>query len=429
MTKAICSVMALLAIAMASENSPQVARRPRALRPTAGSIPEYPTGTTLMMVSPHSRNDPSPQYGQANYGSNQATGKISSAVGKGTLGSKVAAYFDGQGVWQRYEINALPSFVDVRTTSTAASIFKAAETSAGPSTAQCGEGKTCINNIPVAPLNTSSQSKAIADANAIMEKSGGIDNCENDVYAPVPLGWSSNVSFHTGLNQLWIVLKPKRTDVLTWVAVGADASGKTAVFYVGSGDGKVYDTTMYTLFNQFSSPLNPLHFQIDYESTGLPRLSMTIGHYQDQQIYGWYDLYFTPPTEWNANQTKFVHSWTHSWNPEFRQDELSIQKALQIWNLCNCYQFTPSDVLHCLGVSSKGSSSFWFRLEAMIATALLDEAAKERMITNELMAWKVPPKTYVDNKWQYCWQDANVTTTLDANAGARRLRVKPGFMI
>jgi len=374
------------------------------------AIPQYPTNTNLMMVSPHRRNDPSPKYGQANYHEHNdiSTTSAGGFLSKGKLGSAVRAYFEGHGVWQRYEVNNLPSFADVNTMEKAASIFKAAETAADDVTAKCGQGKTCVDGIPVAPLQKSQQD-AVASANTLVDDNGGISKFQNDVYAPVPIGKSGDVSFHPGTNQVWLVLTQDRITVLNWVAVGADSSGKTACFYVGSGEGVAYNTKMVVLFDQFSSPLNPLTFQMNYDrQTGLPVLSMTIKHYQDQQIYGEFSLHFTQPSS-NSNYTAFVDSWMHSAFPTLRSDELFIQKALQIWNLCNCYQFNPSDLFHCLSIG--GDRPLWFKIEAMIATALLNLAAKEQMITNERMAWIEPPTTFLNYRWQKCWQDVTVSAS------------------
>jgi hypothetical protein len=275
-----------------------------------------------------------------------------------------------------------------------------------------------------------SRTRLEAASLAITAPALGIHACNrcNDVFSSIAIGVNhggddDHANFAPGLNQLWNVLTHARDELLGSLVVAADSMSKPSVLYVGAGTDYMH-ARMTLHFDSFSNPLNPIEYKVEYEeSTGLPSIITKTFHYQNNETYITTSVHFADVSYSEAN-TDFANRWKDTMSPVAFKLGLFLQKAIQVWDICRCYHFTPTELLNCLALAAENGRAFDIVGQAL--STLLNVGGHLDIINQVSLAFDIKPQAKFNGEWVECWRQtsgseydiiSNVTALYEAAGG------------
>jgi hypothetical protein len=195
-----------------------------------------------------------------------------------------------------------------------------------------------------------------------------------DVFVGAPLGNNGNYIYAPGLNQMVISYDSSRTNVQFWIATAAVADSKARLFYVGCGRDNIMETTIAETFTSYSNADNPMTYRLTmpgWTDETLPTLTIDISHVHSPQNHyittQWYcdhassslidtwnvdDGVVESFGNWIVDSVGSLFTSMDSTTLQIRYYSLFAVKAVQIYDLCHCYNHDNSKLVPCLGESS-----------------------------------------------------------------------------
>jgi hypothetical protein len=168
--------------------------------------------------------------------------------------------------------------------------------------------------------------------------------CHHDNILNFPIGQMHNQIFSAGLHQAWLSFSANRKRFWTHLLIAASGDDSASAYYVGAESGWRNRGRMCFSFTSFSRGENPLDFRIwvRQDWTGLIRTEMIIFHYELIRATGRYhaylnvffDCYYQTVQRWRTWNRKVALSTGEN----DLQFDFFMDKALQIYSICDCYE-------------------------------------------------------------------------------------------
>jgi hypothetical protein len=168
--------------------------------------------------------------------------------------------------------------------------------------------------------------------------------CHHDSVVVYPIGQMHNQIFSPGFHQAWMTFSPDRKRFWIHLLVAGSGDDSAAAYFVGAESGWRNRGRMCFSFTSFSRGENPMDFRIwvRQDWTGLIRTEMIIFHYELIRATGRYHAYLNVFFDCYYQTVQRWRTWNRKAALATGQNDLQfdffMDKALQIFSLCDCYE-------------------------------------------------------------------------------------------
>jgi hypothetical protein len=356
----------------------------------AGQKYPTPTSSELVCTSRHERDDPHP----------------SEEGGSRTNLYKIESDLPGKGIWKRYDGSRKPwTHAKISNRADAFGIVKLVKDGKAPK-----DGMMMHSFAKIAYLSNTERNKQKSILNTAISKIGKecwkINVCSHDVYVSTPVGEDNDNVFSPGLNQLWVILDSGRNEILANVVIASKADDSAIAYFAGCPrNGNVgFNSVMSFLFNEFSSPINPLDYLVVAStSNGFSTVTLDVSHVGNDTNYtivrwtcatdtisGWKDR---GPSGSRGN----ILFWWSSLQT-YNEFQYFMTKGVQIYDICHCYHTNTNQLTICLISAEIGEAKTF---EDKIAEDIIGGTHDE--MKNASWVWLTRPRgRKSNNSWATC---------------------------